>query len=440
MAAGVAIDQGLTSTNQLLSVPKGQVFLVTNIVIQGDPSNAGITGAFNPSPSGLIASGFTIENAAGTVETEVSFWSFRRAQGVFDSSPVTNWRNAPPANILNWRPRYPLVIPSGWSLNTGATVGQFGNGWAAYGILVDENSARTLGYDVNNSTTDSNRRYGITSQSATTSGFIPARTGKHIRIMDVVIRLQPQVAGSTVKLTLAEGTGRVLYEVTNNNPSELLDLRFTPEWILGQSEELDLTFSVANSGSITVTYEYLDNDDVPGDYFWSRVYPTYPSPGVAGGAQKRISTAFTLFYPKNGSTRTAAKKGDQHWINGYAVSIQKDTTAVPEQAALAISSGTSSGGIAFGALGLTQSAYQISPTITASGHDQTVAVVVDEIDIPCPEQAAIYVDTVGLDDGSGAASALSTPDTADLDVDEWSVTVWGRTTSKRYLNPTNRGV
>jgi hypothetical protein len=56
------------------------------------------------------------------------------------------------------------------------------------------------------------------------------------------------------------------------------------------------------------------------------------------------------------------------------------------------------------------------------------------------DDGTIWIDAMALNVASGALSAVSaTPTAADADVDEWSVTMWGRTIPNRTTNPSNRG-
>lgn len=441
MAVGSVLEQYTAGAYSVFTVPRGQVLLVTKIVVQADGQASAVSQ--QNTPAATLNAGITIRDRAGTAQDTALFKTFSRPNNVFTPN-TQDWWNAPPGNAVVWDLKYPYCVPSGWEVDsTVAAPDLIGNYAAVYGFLVDEETARSMNFNVSWSATDSKRRQGMTSAQTSQASMIPAITGKHIRLIDVRIRIQAPTGGSTNTVTLQEGTSnRVLWRGANNNPGDLVDIAFTPEWILGVSQPLELALSTANAGSVTVTYEYLDADEVPGDYWWAQATPTLPSPGEASGLPGiQVSTQLTMYFPRTGITRTAVGAGEQPWIEGYSINIQKDTTDAPEQTFVAISTGTTGGTIKFNAPGNTfaaQGNYQVSPVIAACGHDQTIHVVVDDILVAGPESGAVFVDALALDDPTTAAS--STPDQATCDIADWSVSAWGRVAGKRYTDPSNRGL
>jgi len=463
----VRVGAGLeTSTPDAPSynVPKGQVLLITQIVAQPTADIFGGTVAYTTSPTGAITQGFQIRDKANTVQSTAAFWSFRRnpvarapnTPGVLDS------RTSYPANIAKWAPKYPIVVPSEWDiqlLDTGVgSETDLNCGAAAYGILVDEDSARTLGFDVNTSATDSERRYGV--ETFTASGSIAARSGKSIRILDVNVRMQPEGdedGTGAIALVQAAGT-RTLHKFCNQNHSEEWAASFCPAdcWYLGENSALTVTFTGTNVGSITISYEYVDKDEVPAGVFWGSVAATKPgsgaSPAGAFNLQRRANTEITLFYPASYNldtsaatsayTATSPTTGNQHMLYGYLMSAQKDTTAAAEQTLFTLTTGTTGGAIQndTNVVNLVQTEYQLGPVLHCAAQNQAVNCCVDDLMVPCkPDDGSIWAASIGYGD-SAPGGLLSVPAVADHNLDEFQISVWGRTVAARYTEPTNQEV
>lgn len=443
-AVGVVLEQQTGAGNAAITVPAGQVFLIDTVVVQADTTPAGLNAAFAASP-GLGTYGLTLNDAAGTAQSNIEFLAFRRWQQTFVPENSPNWRNAPPGNVIVWQPKYPIPVPQGWSVQN-LVGGEWGNQVAVYGKTVSMEGARTAGYDVNTSTTDANRRYGVTSFSPPTAEttHITGRTGKSLRILDVYVRMQPEVGGTTNKITLRQTDDRVIFSWTNNNPSDLLELKFSPDIFLKSGVGLETVATVAGASSVVIVYEFVDDNEVPSDHWWGYVEPDLPTPSVAlvGSNQSRaISTVLTCYYPGLDSTKTSPTKGCQHIVRGYTFSIQKDTTVSPDQTICCLSNGSAGGSIKFTINGITsQSNAQISPTFTSAAHDQCVFGAVDNINIPCKkDNGSIWVDSMALGQATGVGTAANTPQATDVDIDEWSWTVWGRTIPNKFSDPSNRG-
>lgn len=466
---GAGVDQtfasATTASAPAFNVPRGQVLLLTQFVTQPTSMIAGALHAFDPSPTGVIKQGFDIRDAANTTQSEASFWSFRRTptQFVPGTPTAVDQRTAPPANIAVWTPKFPVAIPGGWDItpqNLGVgTPGQggitdLGKSAAAYGILVDENSARTMGFQVNESATDADRRYGVS--TFTSSGSIAARAGQSIRILDVNIRLQPETAGAAaIELLQAVGT-RTLHKFSNQTPAEEIEHSFSPadSWYLGVNSALTVTFTGTNVGSIVISYEYVDSNDVPGGVFWGSVAATKPGSGASpvglGSFQRRANTSITLFYPAaynlnpaaatSAYTKTSPGTGDQHLLYGYALTAQKDTTAAIDQTLFTLTTGTTGGSVEASTLLNVQTEYQLAPVLQAAAHDQSISCVVDNLAIPCkPDDGSIWVTALGFGDGQ-AAQLLTVPNTTDHNLDEFQGSVWGRTVASRYTDAANQEV
>lgn len=450
-AFGAVLDQTTGATRAIL-VPDGQVFLVTHIMVQAETLLSGVAGA-TPSGQEIASPGPTAygirvsDTAAAT--TDLTFLTFRRWQQTFVPENSPNWRNAPPDNIVGWEPKYPIPIPSGWTIKN-TTGGEFGNMVACYGYLVSEEAAKTLGYRATNTATAANRRMGFTTGTPTTSfaDLVAARADKCIRILDIYVRIQAET-NTTNKVTLAQTDGRVIFSWTNNNPSDLKEAKISPEIFLKAGQALQLKGTIAGAASVCVTYEYVDLDEVPSDSWWAYVEPDLPTPNVTRvGAFVNfpaISTAITCYYPgqdsrgRSATTKTSPTQGFQHVVRGFCINIQKDTTFPPDQTLLALSTGASAGNVELSGLGITQGNVQISPTFSSAMHDQCVLAVANGLNIPCKkDDGAIYVDTIAAAPGN-LLVITQTPISTDADIDEWSVTVWGKTIPSKWTNPSNRG-
>lgn len=457
MNAGIVLDQ-TTGADQVITVPKGQVFLITHILAQAETLTSGVAN-FTPQDQQIASPdlgvyGITFLDADGTQQNEISFLAFRRAQSVFEVQDSPNWRNAPPGNIVLWRPKYPIPVPAGWTVKNTAG-GEYGNCACVYGIFVGETAAATAGYRVSSSVTDANRRYAVNSGSTTTSfaDLAPARTGYCIRILDINVRIQPRTGGATNRVDLAQTDGRLIFSWTNNNPSDLLERSISPEIFLKSGQALQIKGSIASTASVNVSYEYVAENEVPGDMWWACIEPELATPSSTKVGFTALdfsnlpikSTEVTCFYPRpsqvTGSdvTKTSPTTGYQHILRGYEFSIQKTTSVRPDQTAVCISTGSAAGQIA---LPSAQTNVQLSPTFLAVHHDQCVYGGVADLVLPCKkDDGSIWIDSITLPAANQPLSVLlSTPATTDADIDEWAFTLWGKTIPTKFGNPSNRGL
>lgn len=445
-AFGTCIDQTTGAKNTLV-VPQGQVFLITHVVVQTETLTFGIGTAPTPADPLLTSPdatsyGFDLVDTGGTIQSVANFLTFRRWQATFEVQDSPNWRNAPPGNTIVWRPQYAIPVPSGWTVRSTAG-GEYGNHLAVYGYLISENGARTAGYSVSNSSTDTNRLTGISSTTAplVATSIVPSRAGYSIRILDVYIRMQAKT-NVTNKVTLQQADGQKVMSWTSNNPSEMVDQAISPDIFLKPGENLQIVGTVENTASITIVWELVPEKLVPGDAWFAYIEPGYPSPGAPKvGLFSTIvvdSSPVTVYYPRYGTTKTSPTTGFQHIVRGYQVSIQKDTTVQPDQTLLAVSEGSAGGQIQITGTS-TQTNKQVTPVFAAVNHDQCLNLAVSGLNIPCSKDTgALWVDTMALA-GSANLSILTTPVATDADVDEWSITLWGRTIPHKFTNLSNRG-
>lgn len=454
MTIGAALDQDPGSAI-LYTVPKGQVFLVTHIVAQIDVSSQ-LAGAVASPQSPSLFGGLATFDEAGTGQDTIEFKAFARWNNLFLTGGSPTWKTSFPANTVQWGLKYPYPVFAGWTVRSSATPGGgsgWGNHYAVYGVQMDENAARMLGFQVRGSATDSERRMGAVSLASpsTPAALVAGRTGQSIRILDLSIRIQPETnTANTVTLSeTADGT-RNIFQFRNDNPAEFFNYQFSPDIYLTPGAALDLGSTVANTASVTCVYEYVDAADVPSDHFWACVDPDLPTPGAGttgtGSVLTSTSTEITLYYPGRAgrsytdTTKTSPGKGYQHILNGYAVSVQKNAEAgtaetdATEQTKLCLSTGSAAGQIQSDGYGTTQTNYQLSPVFSASSHDQSLGIVVPGINVPCKkDDGSIWVDTLGF---NGIAT---TPTQTANDIAGWAVTVWGRTTNEQFTDPANKG-
>jgi hypothetical protein len=447
-AFGAAIDQ-TTGAKTMLTVPEGQVFLITHIVVQPETLQHGLSGA---TPSGAeIASpnqtvyGFDLNDATGTGQSVANFLTFRRWQQTFEFQDSPNWRNAAPSNVVTWPLRFPIPVPSTWTVSS-TVGGEFGNHAAVYGYLVSEAGARTAGYKVSRSATDTDRMCGIASAAPTTSAatMVTARAGYSIRILDMYVRVQAQT-NTTNKVTLQQEDGQKIFSWTSNNPTDMVDQAISPDIFLKPGQALQIVGTVAATASVCVVWEHVPEAEVPSDSWFAYIEPGFPSPGAPKtGLTSNIvsdSSPIILYYPRRATTKTSPTTGFQHIVRGYQVSIQKSTTFPPDQTLVTISEGTTGGAVQLSGT-TTQTNRQITPVFAAVNHDQSVQVAVSGLNIPCRrDDGALWVDAMSLNQGqSELAILLLTPDGTDGDLDEWSMTLWGRTIPNKFTNMSNRGV
>lgn len=423
----------------LQSVPRGQVFLMTDIIVQAD-ATATVTGGHLASPTTSTNYGILLRNQAGGAETALSFKTNTRWQATFDPANTPNWRNAAPSNVVHWRPKYAIPVPSGWSVLAGPTLGTsaIGNHAAVYGYMLDEDSARSLGYSVTASATDSERRLftAASEGAASYTDLIAARSGKSIRILDIHVRMQSEV-NATNTLSLRQSDGREIFHWTSNNPSDLVNMAFSPDIFLRAGQSLQIQTTDVGTVSVNVSVEYVDEDDVPGNHWWACVQPALPSPGLLSGASIASNAVVVQYYPRRNVTLSLGNPlaRDQHVIRGYTMSVQKDTGATPDQTFFTISSGPTAGGVDTGA---GQSNFQFAPVLTAPSHDMSVNLAIDGLHIPCqPGNGVLYVNTTTL--GSQTLAVL-TPSSAVGNIDDWAFCLWGETVADQYTGGINRGV
>jgi len=448
MILGVSLD-AYTGAANLMVVPPGMCFIVQKVVGQG------IVWAvpFDPSPVVLSpgtlggADGVAFVDAAGTTQWSMSFRPFVRDMTVFGSfSPIT-WKSSEPLSLVNWTFKHPLCVPAGWTMQN-QQAGTVGGNFAAYGRLVSESEARQLGYTPSNSATDANRMCGVDSMMtfSTSQIVVPARAGYSIQILDIHMRLQPTAAVLTNStMTVEQGDGRAIFVVSNNNPGDLREWVFSPGIYLKPDQSLNCKSSTALTGSVVVSWRYVPTADVPSDHWWACVEPGLPTPAAEGvGAtelQKAYSHEVTCFYPRLNTTKTSPTTSFQHILRGYLFSIQKDALAATAETETSdimlarISNGAAGGVIGLSVTSITDTGIPMTPLFGGFGHDQNVTAVVDDVNLPGKQDnGSFWIDTLAM----STLVVLTTPITT-LGIDEFWVTLWGKTIPSRFTNPSNKG-
>jgi len=456
-------------------VPKGFVVLATKFVVQ--PTGlAGISGALGTKDttqgSPQVGSGGTAGQIVTDFESEVGSPAFTmtwqrqaRYNTLFGSAASPDWRTAPPANVIQWSPKYPVVIPSGWTVNTGnyTGYGEWAAGQAIYGLLVSEDQARTLGFAVTSNPNDAKRNASVVSGSGdgSTQTLLAGRTGKSIRILDVQIRLQaPTNTLTTVELRQADGSRSIL-KLCSSNPAELIDKSLSPDIFLKGGSGLQLVTNDADACSVNVSYEFVDEEEVPGDYFWGYLEPQIytPGDGTVGTVAAQVFTQqvekLTLYYPRLDTlgltaTKTTAGKNKQHLLRGFCISAQKEgtstgTTDSTDQQFFALSQAADSSTLT--------AVYHLSGSVNIAGdnvnaelasagmaignHDQNLTIVTEGLNAPGPEDGVVRLDIVNMSATPNTVLGAKTTPT-DGDMTAWAVTVWGRTIPSRFTAPINR--
>ena len=414
---GAHWDSSSSEVGALVAPTAGQVAIVTRIV--GNPS-ANASSLLTPAPAAQLS--LISPGAAVTEALKVQI--FNRHPGFGAAQEL----RSPPDTRFDWSPSSGLVVPSGWTLYsfTDSTQGQ---GFSAYGYLISEGDARELGYDVTTTALQTGRRWIQTGLAATngTQTLIAARTGMAIQILDIYARLQPIDGGTTAKMTLQQTDGDTIMDFINQSRANLSEWKMSPGIYLEPGVGLRLIGNAGSGGrgSVIVIARYVDSADVPGNVWWSYKVPALPTPAGftpdAAGFTRAQNTRMTAFYPKSNTTKNEAGKGYNHIVEGYSVSGAK-TNASPSDLinyALIVNS-TTPQTQTLGVNGLVAvSAYQITHTIGFGGVDMTSNAYIDQVNIPVPQDQAVWFTALNVDLGGAFAS--------DADISQWSCTVWGRT-------------
>jgi hypothetical protein len=449
--------QDFGETN-LITVPRGQVGLVTCLSLQAGAPKYGLAAAYAPSPAASLY-GITMTNEAGNPYNVLGFLSYRRPETHFMGTATPTARSAPPGNTIVWKPRYPIVIPSGCTVSS-STLGEWGNHVGMDLVLVDQGVAATLGINVNPEPLTSRANIFGAFATSVAASLIAGRTGEHIWLKDVFIRLQPGTAGANVLRIYqkdAEDEEVDIFRFANDNIVDALDIVFSPDDIfLKAGASLWVETTIANAASVLISMEYLSPDRVDGNCFFACATPAKPGTGatavttVTAGTARKIAPAITLYYPKTDSTATLPGRGRQHLVRGVAVSAQKGggryvaavASKVVDNTLFTISQGAAAGEIGFPLIASTevQTNPQLMPVLYATEHDQNVTYVDDSKNAPCkPDDGGLWINSLNLHSTGEALGLGGSVATADADISAWAFMVWGKTIPTRFRTPALQG-
>lgn len=435
------------STPTVVATQAGEVAIITKIVCTGYPNKETSPG-FNDDDEETNGLFLYDENSDLTLEG-LSFLRFRRNDLLFEGAQTPSWRSAVPCKPIVWEPEQPLVIPPKHTLRSSMNSNMAGGCFACYGYVVDQDTARSLGFSTNtqdlsysNKLNRQGFRGAIIASVDVSKAYwelIPAITGYAIQIIDVHVRMQPIAHAPTNIIYAYYGAAgnfldqNYIMQFVNNNPGDMAEWSFSPGIYLPADKSFffgrfnpSLSDSAA-SGSVNVTYRYVPSSEVPQDQWWSYIQPSLPTPSTGSIGTNDLFTAISTdvvpFYPGKSSQPSTSNPGNgkQHIVEGFCFSAQKDTTVASSQLYWALTTGTSTTGtIGVASSGLTTTNYLISPIIALSSHDQMLAMAVDGLAVPCvPDSGLVLIDTT-------ATGPVNTPVT-NLQVDEWNCLVWGRT-------------
>lgn len=397
----------------VLTPEKGQVAVVTKIIMFSGPSTT--TSTLQDDWAELV-----LEDPAAAIQHPLPFFLFNKQLGAGDLQ-------APTSTSFTWVPRKPLIVPGGWKLRARTTTVVRPVQVVAFGVVIDQAEARAMGLDVGAGKDydgDATIEYdqpayrwiqtGLRLTAATTTELVPARTGQHIMLSDIVLRLQPDDADVTVSL---EGTssGTIFEWHWNALNGDFLEVVLKPRIFMDSGDNLTVTVSGAGGadrGSIIVMGKYVAPHEVPDNAWWVFSNPTAPPASVNG-------VSSTLL--KAGSGR-----GHRLVVEGMAFSHTQGAT----------------GNICLGGLVATASATQtivpnaggaMIPLIPywgfGAGNDE-IQFEMDEIQLPVPS---------ALDSGDpwDVRWQAQNIDGSAVNFDHQGLTVWGRETHDERNNATD---
>lgn len=439
VGAALSASGGDGNVNRdLLTVPDGYCFIATKFsgTLCGNEGGAGLL----PSPTlsarqftGLIGS--VGVSAAETIQT----MSWVRWAALFNGGAGTTWRNAPIIDTWKWKPQWPICFPSGRrirSLNAQLTA----NGNVAYGYLVPESTAATLGFDTNPALPSASRLTNVVSVMPTVTTAvtaIPAKTGFSIQILDIWLRVQPLATATACFLRVQQNLSTVLttvFQVNNDNPANLIEEQLSPGLFLSPGASLELVSSAAYTGSAVISYRYVKAEDVPDDHWWYHVAPARSGTSAteilgALGSYTAASAAVVPYFPaKNASASGGlAGRGMQHWLHGFLISMAHDpsdgvvfTNPLGATSWYRLSAGAVGGRIGIGSTpGVPPDQVELgsplTPVVNCTGHESAVALSESQLMVRTAENHGIWIDQASFGVTDAAANLRNC-----------NITVWGR--------------
>jgi hypothetical protein len=414
----------------------GKVAIVTKVVV-----NAQATASGSPLLNDWIS--LKLYNNADVLQDQMPIFLFNKNEGAGELQAQNNV-------CLEWEPRQPIVIPDGWELRVGGmedNSGVFTPGGSTcptvvmvFAVQMDPQDARTLGFNVENSSTAAERFWIQTGSHCGTAHASPGldetlvaqRLGYSVEITDILVRIQPSTALATITLTEDGGAapGKTIFEFYNDNPTDPFQRILRPRIFLEDDAGIAINVSAnaADRSSVIVIGRYVRNEDKPANAFWAQVGPARLTQAEVSPGGRWAGEGITLNYgdkiPGSDTRRTAvaAGKGRKHVVEGFEIGMRRDSTAsnfgiadLDTAVAYALSSGnvSATGNLIQGP----RTSQGISPIFLAQGAYQMTAFGVSEVNIPLLEDSALIFEQ--------QIPTVHTP--VGSPVEDWSCTVWGRT-------------
>lgn len=423
-------------TGVLLS-KSSKVRIVTKVVIFSQTDTSTIASPSNSASIGFTNQFFTqlnLKDSTGTIVSGLSFLSPNRNLGLNEAavSPALALVG-PKDSSLVWEPLRPLVIPENFTLEATSTSGTNVSVWMQ-GYEMDAMDARALGYDctADAGASPANRRWILASQgvasganaspNTNTATVVAARAKQHIRIDDIVVRINPSVvasAGEYLELQEWDGTTATpifRWVATAKNGDCLDKIIKGPIYTNGKNVSLRVvgtgnlltTTTSKTRVSIVVSGQYVDSK--PDNFWYSCQQPPIfgPSLPTHGAAGQGLAT--TIKAPPG--------KGFQYIIDGVDFSGGSNEFGSAFYGPICqLVGGTSPTFVADSNLrGTSPTNTILIPPYLFGYPCQQINYNLDRLAMPVQENCGIYFED---------AFVVGTP--VNNTISKWSVTVWGTT-------------
>lgn len=437
MTVGAALSASggdLNTNRELVVVPDKHCFIATKFLGTVCGNETGVAIAASPAIATRPFTGLVASIGVDAAE-QVRVMPWVRWQALFNASAAVTWRNAPVIDAWKWHPKWPVCFPSGRvirSLNASLT----SNGNMIYGYLVPETTAATLGFDTNPVLATRTANVASVMPTVTTAvTAIPAREGFSIQILDIWLRVQPLATATACSLTVQQnlvGELSTVFKLNNDNPANFVDEQFSPGLFLTPGASLELVSSAAYTGSATINYRYIPQQDVPDDHWWYHVSParsgtSAPAIEALLGVHAAPSSPVLPYFPGKGASVISglAGKGMQHWLNGYLMSMTHDATdglasTFGGNSWYRLSAGAVGGRIGVGSTPLVPPDQEelgspLSPVLNCTGHESAASISESGLMVRTAENHGIWIDQASFGITDAAANLRNC-----------NITVWGR--------------
>lgn len=403
------------------AVEKGKVAIIKKLIVanQGNlvtsPSSPGAQSGTAISQANLL---FGI---GGSTKILVPFLGFARnptmGAGDIQALPVVD---------TVWEPKGQIVLPETWDLRSQTAATSSGGIGVVYQSHFVE-TAKQLGYSAGLTPPTSSAGgpplawvgdwvfAGVLPNATSAQVLAGARTGFSFHVTDIFIRCQPQTLGATVSIQDTNNANiYIMQHDSRNDPGQQM---LKVDLWLPNDLGLQVVASTNAVGhcSVAIIGHYVPNIDKPSDAWYSFVQPQKPSPTtLADGIGNRAAS----------TVKAAPGKGYRHIVNGYAYSLSRTATVGGDGVACALTVGTASATFGAGVSAIGPGNNALSPVVQLGSQNQTVHGHLDEVNIPCPENQAIFWES----------RSILSPSNTEAEIDGWGVLVWGRT-REAFGNP-----